>query len=87
MRFANNNVYFGFHDGFRGGNNTLRLLAADAGSRATSSPASCRPPAGAPASMAIDIATWARRATSSSAGKFPRMGGVAVRGVSVHRGP
>ena len=29
VRFANNNAYFGFHDGFRG-NNTLRLLAADA---------------------------------------------------------
>ncbi len=29
VRFANNNVYFGFHDGYLG-NTTLRLLAADA---------------------------------------------------------
>ena len=35
VRFAANNVYFGFHDGF-GGNTTLRLLAADAVSGARS---------------------------------------------------
>ena len=50
VRFANNNVYFGFHDGFTSATRRLRLLAADAGSAATvSSPASRRRPAAAPA--------------------------------------
>ena len=51
VRFANNNVYFGFHDGYLG-NNTLRLLAADARPMAptvSSSRTSCRRRAGAPA--------------------------------------
>jgi hypothetical protein len=85
VRFANNNVYFGFHDGYAG-NTTLRLLAGDA---ASSNPAGELVPGFAPASsgavgvMALD--------TSGpylvSVGKYPRMGGVAVRGVSVHRAP
>ena len=37
--------------------------------------------------MAIDIATVGATTYLVSAGKFPRMGGVAVRGVSVHRTP
>jgi hypothetical protein len=79
IRFANNNAYFGFHDGF-GGNNTLRLLAADALSGALVdgfAPAS----SGSTGVMAIDVSGN----YLVSAGKFPRMGGVAVRGVSVHR--
>jgi hypothetical protein len=83
VRFANNNVYFGFHDGF-GGNTTLRLLAADA---ATTNAAGALVPGFAPASSgstgvtAIDI----DGPYLVSVGKYPRMGGVAVRGVSVHR--
>jgi hypothetical protein len=85
VRFANNNVYFGFHDGFDINgvpNNTLRLLAADAalGTLVDGfAPAS----SGSIGVMAIDV----DGSYLVSAGKFPRMGGVAVRGVSVHRAP
>jgi hypothetical protein len=78
-------VYFGFHDGFDINgvpNNTLRLLAADAalGTLVDGfAPAS----SGSIGVMAIDV----DGSYLVSAGKFPRMGGVAVRGVSVHRGP
>jgi hypothetical protein len=93
VRFANNNVYFGFHDGFTIDgvpNNTLRLLAGDA---ATTNPNGELVPGFAPASsgavgvMAIDTTNQGTTNNTYlvSAGKFPRMGGVAVRGVSVHR--
>ena len=81
VRFAANNVYFGFHDGF-GGNTTLRLLAADAVSGALV-PGFAPASSGAIGVMAIDI----DGPYLVSAGKFPRMGGVAVKGASVHRTP
>jgi hypothetical protein len=81
VRFAANNVYFGFHDGF-GGNTTLRLLAADAVSGALV-PGFAPASSGAIGVMAIDTTG----PYLVSAGKFPRMGGLAVKGVSVHRTP
>ena len=60
VRFANNNVYFGFHDGFTingVANNTLRLLAADAASdRNGLVPGFAPASSGSTGVMALDIA-------------------------------
>jgi Domain of unknown function (DUF5122) beta-propeller len=73
------NVYFGFHDGFLG-NVKLRLLAADA-TNGTLMWAQGQPVSGGnPGVVALD--------TDNSylvvAGRFPKMGTVKVRGLSIH---
>ena len=78
MKYSRGNVYFGFHDGY-GGNTTLRLLAADATTGTVElgfQPAS----SGSVGVLALDV----DGPYLVAAGKFPKMGGVNVKGVSAH---
>jgi Domain of unknown function (DUF5122) beta-propeller len=73
------NVYFGFHDGF-GGNTKLRLLAADAASGtlmwATGVPVSGGNPG------VVALASDGQNLVVG--GRFPKMGTVKVKGLSIH---
>ena len=73
------NVYFGFHDGF-GGNIKLRLLAADATDGALMWAQGQPVSGGNPGVVAL--------ATDNSylvvAGRFPKMGTMKVKGLSIH---
>ena len=83
VRFANNNVYFGFHDGFLGNTRCGSWPP-------TPPPVTRSSPASRPRRRRQhrrDGHRHRQRPYLVSAGKFPRMGGVAVRGVSVHDGP
>ncbi len=75
VKFSNGNVYFGFHDGY-GGNTTLRLLAADAGT-GTVEPAFQPASGGYPGVLALD-ADGDYLAVGRV--KFPKMGGVQREG-------
>ena len=78
VKYSNGNVYFGFHDGF-GGNNTLRVLAADAASGIFE-------PNFQPVSGGA-LGVWGIDADGdylAVVGKFPKMGGFNVKGISIH---
>ena len=78
---AGGNVYFGFHDGF-GGNTKLRVLAADAATGILE--ASFEALAGGnPGDVALD--SDGRNLVVG--GKFPKMGTVKVKGLSIHADP
>jgi hypothetical protein len=77
IKYSRGNVYFGFHDGYLG-NTKLRLLAADPSG--TLEPGFQPTSGGYPGVLAIA----ADGTTLAVAGKFPSMGGVNVKGVSVH---
>jgi hypothetical protein len=78
VKYSNGNVYFGFHDGFNG-NSTLRLLAVDAASgnlEQVFQPIS----GGTPGTVALE----ADGSYLVVGGKFPRMGAIRVKGLSIH---
>jgi hypothetical protein len=78
VEYSNGNVYFGFHDGFNG-NTTLRVLAADAASGTLET--AFQPVSGG------GVGVWGIEADGdylAVVGKFPKMGGFNVKGVSIH---
>jgi hypothetical protein len=81
VEYSHGNVYFGFHDGYNG-NTTLRLLAADAITGAVE-PGFMPVSSGYPGVEAIT----ADGSRLVSAGKFPKMGGATVKGLSIHVWP
>ena len=78
VKYSNGNLYFGFHDGFNG-NVTLRLLAADA---VTGNLEQAFQPVsgGYPGTLALA----ADGNYLVVGGKFPRMGAIRVKGLSIH---
>jgi len=84
VEYSHGNVYFGFHDGFNG-NTTLRLLAADAVSGTVE-----MPPVAVPGFQPVSAGYPGVEAITSdgshlvAAGKFPKMGGMTVKGLSIH---
>ena len=81
VEYSHGNVYFGFHDGYNG-NTTLRLLAADAITGAVE-PGFMPVSGGFPGVEAIT----SDGSRLVSAGKFPKMGGPTVKGLSIHVWP
>ena len=74
--YARGNAYFGFHDGFNG-DTTLRLLAADAGNGTIT-------PFAPQSSGSVGVLGLSSDGPYLAAvGKFPKMGGVAVKSVAV----
>jgi hypothetical protein len=73
------NVYFGFHDGF-GGNIKLRLLAADAATGALMWPPNEPVSGGNPGVVALDT----DGVNLVAGGRFPKIGTVNVKGLSIH---
>jgi hypothetical protein len=78
VRYSNGNLYFGFHDGYNG-NTRLRLLAADAGT-GTVEQAFQPISGGTPGPVALD----ADGSYLVVGGRFPRMGAIRVKGLSIH---
>jgi hypothetical protein len=78
VKYSNGNVYFGFHDGFNG-NTRLRLLAVDAATGILEQ--SFQPiSGGTPGPVALE----ADGNYLVVGGKFPRMGAIRVKGLSIH---
>jgi Domain of unknown function (DUF5122) beta-propeller len=87
VRYDGGNVYFGFHDGF-GGNTTLRVLAADA-TPGSPPPDGTIEPGFQPASSG-GVGVWGIDSDGQYlvvVGKFPKMGGSNVKGISIHPRP
>jgi hypothetical protein len=79
VKYHGGNVYFGFHEGF-GGNTTVRLLAADAGTGALEA---FRP------TVNSFYGVWALDATNAAlvaGGEFTRVSGVPTQGVAIFPG-
>ena len=81
--YLRGNAYFGFHDGYDINgtgtpDNTLRLLAADAGT------GTVVPPFAPKSSGSVGVLALSSDGPYLAAvGKFPKMGGVAVKSVAV----
>jgi hypothetical protein len=87
VRYDGGNVYFGFHDGF-GGNTTLRVLAADA-NPGSPLPDGTVEPGFQPVSGG-GVGVWGIDSDGQYlvvVGKFPKMGGFNVKGISIHPRP
>jgi hypothetical protein len=85
VKYSEGNVYFGFHDGYDNVT-TRRLLAADPFS---TPPGNVLIPNFDPVSGGVQgvLALDADGTYLVAVGKFPKMGGFNVKGVSIHRDP